>query len=165
MMYRMALPLLALAAAGGCSGRGVTTPMSRDATQVAGADLSSSAASGVRSGDLNATKECSEFHRRAGEFCTITSSNLKEIPIGTRVIYLSAAGATSLDTDVILDPPGPGNNVAYGHVFLDFATLTGRVTLTGGTGKFSHFQGSVVVTHLTGVNWAWDGSYSYSPPN
>jgi hypothetical protein len=164
MMYRMALPLLALAAAGGCGGRGVTTPMSRDAASVSSADLSKSAAADVRSGDLNATKECSMFHRRAGEFCTITSSNLKEIPIGTRVIYLSGAGATSLDTDVILDPPGPGNNLAFGHVFLDFATLTGRVTFNGGTGKFSHFNGSVVVTHLTGVNWAWTGAYYYSPP-
>jgi len=136
-MYRMALPLLALAAVGGCSGRGVTTPMSSDATRVTS----------------------------AGEWCTITSSNLKEIPKGTRVIYLSAAGPTALDTDVILDPPGPGNNVAYGHVFLDFATLTGRVTFNGGTGKFTHFQGSVVVTHGVGVNWAWDGTYSYGPPN
>jgi hypothetical protein len=161
----MALPILALAAAGGCSERGVTTPMSREATQVGSTDLSSSAASSVRSGDLNATKECSTFHRRAGEFCTITWSNLKEIPIGTRVIYLSDAGPNSLDTDVILDPPGPGNNVVYGHVFLDFKTLTGLVTFDGGTGKFTHFQGSVVVTHGVGVNWAWDGSYSYSPPN
>ena len=164
MMYRMALPLLALAAVGGCSGRGVTTPMSSDATQIASADLSASAASSVRSGDLNATKECSEFHRRAGEWCTITSSNIKEIPVGTRVIYLSDAGPTALDTDVILDPPGPGNNVAYGHVFLSFATLTGQVTFNGGTGKFTHFQGSVVVTHGVGVNWAWNGTYSYSPP-
>jgi hypothetical protein len=160
----MALPMLALAAVGGCSGRGVTTPMSSDATLVASSDLSASAASSVRSGDLNATKECSEFHRRAGEWCTFTSSNLKEIPKGTRVIYLSAAGPTSLNTEVILDPPGPGNNVVYGHVFLDFATLTGLVTFNGGTGKFTHFQGSVVVTHLTGVNWAWNGGYSYSPP-
>jgi hypothetical protein len=165
MLYRMALPVLALVAASGCGGRGVTAPMSREATLAASANLSSSAAAGVRSGDLNATKECSMFHRRAGEFCTITSSNLKEIPMGTRVYYLSDAGATSLDSDVILDPPGPGNNVAYGHVFLDFSTLTGTVTFTGGTGKFSNFNGSVIVTHLAGVNWAWNGTYSYSPPN
>ena len=50
-----------------------------------------------------------------GSFCTITSSNIKEIR-WYRVIYLSAAGLNALDTDVILDPPGPGNNVAYGHV-------------------------------------------------
>ena len=163
-MYRMALPLLGLAAAGACSGPGVTTPMSRDASLAAGDNLTSAVASDARSGDFNATKECSEFHRRAGEFCTFTSSNLKQLPAGTKVIYLSDAGPTALDTDVILDPPGPGNNVAYGHVYLSFATLTGQVTFTGGTGKFQNLTGSVAVTHLTGVNWAWNGTYSYSPP-
>ncbi len=164
MKYQTALSLLAFLALGGCGGGSVTSPVSRDAAPSVDAALFSSVPSFVRSGDLNATKECSTFHRRAGEFCTLTSSNLEAIPAGTRVYYLSAAGATSLDTDVILDPPGPGNNTVFGHVFLDFSTLTGQVTLTGGTGKFTHFNASVVVTHLTGVNWAWDGTYSYSPP-
>ncbi|MDP9203494.1 MAG: hypothetical protein M3P26_16425 [Gemmatimonadota bacterium] len=164
MKYQMALSLLAFLASGGCGRGGVTSPVSREATLSASADASSSMESIARSGDFHATKECSTFHRRAGEFCTITSSNLKEIPVGTRVYYLSDAGATSLDTDVILDPPGPGNNTASGHVFLSFTTFTGQVTLDGGTGKFSGIHASVVVTHLTGVNWAWDGTYSYSPP-
>lgn len=165
MKYQMALTLLAVLGAGGCGGGGVTNPASREASLLrANADLSGSPESGVRSGDFHATKECSEFHRLAGEFCTITSSNLKEIPVGTRVYYLSAGGVTSLDSDVVLDPPGPGNNQAFGHVILVFATRTGQVTLNGGTGKFSKINASVVVTHRGGVNWAWDGTYSYSPP-
>jgi hypothetical protein len=32
-----------------------------------------------RSGDLHVTKECSEYKGLAGDFCTITSSNLEEI--------------------------------------------------------------------------------------
>ncbi len=161
----MALSLVAVLAAGGCNSGGVTSPANRDATQLrANTDLSGSAESGARSGEFHATKECSTFHRKAGEFCTITSSNLKEIPVGTRVYYLSDAGPTALDTDVVLDPPQPGNNTAFGHVFLSFSTLTGQVTLNGGTGKFRNINASVVVTHLTGVNWAWDGNYSYSPP-
>jgi hypothetical protein len=115
----------------------------------------------ARSGEFHATKNCIDFHRKAGEFCTITSSNLKEIPVGTKVYYLSDAGVTALDSKITLDPPGPGNNRASGHVFLSFTTFTGRVDIIGGTGKFEKLNASVVVTHLVGVNWAWDGTYSY----
>jgi hypothetical protein len=165
MKYQMALSLLAFLASGGCGGGGVTSPPSRGSTLSASAVPASSNESVARSGELHFTKECSEFHRRAGEWCTITSSNMKEIPVGTRVYYLSDAGATGADTDIILDPPGPGNNTASGHVVLSFTTLTGTVTLDGGTGKFSGIHASAVVTHGVGVNWAWDGTYSYSPPN
>ena len=165
MVYRMALPVLVLAVAGGCGRGDVTSPASRGSTLSASAVPANSNESIARSGDLHFTKECSEFHRRAGEFCTITSSNLKEIPVGTRVYYLSDASLAGAETDVILDPPGPGNNTASGHVILSFTTLTGQVSLDGGTGKFSGIHARAVVTHLTGVNWAWNGSYSYSPPN
>jgi hypothetical protein len=161
MKHQMAFPLLAVLAVGGCSAGDASNPIVGKAT--ARAELSSELSS-PRSGEFHATKECSSFHRKAGQFCTITSSNLKAIPVGTTVTYLSDAGPTALDTDVILDPPGPGNNQAYGHVFLSFSTLTGRVTITGGTGKFSKLNVDVVVTHLTGVNWAWDGTYNYTPP-
>src|SRR5688572_9922337 len=163
MKHQMGLSLLAFLALGGCSS-GVTSPGIAGSALGTSALAASSNESVARSGEFHATKECSEFNRRAGEFCTITSSNLKEIPVGTRVYYLSDAGATALDTDVILDPPGPGNNTANGHVVLTFATLSGTVTLDGGTGKFSGIQASVAVSHLGGVNWAWDGTYSYSPP-
>jgi len=58
--------------------------------------------------------------------------NLKAIKPGSRVIYAKAAGATGLDTNIVLDT-GSGNQ-AFGHVILDFASGTGTVTLNGGTG-------------------------------
>ena len=80
-----------------------------------------------------------------------------------RVVYTSAAGAASLDSDLVLD--GPGNNNALGHVTLDFATLSGVVTFNGGTGRFRGFHASVDVTYdaQTGL-WRWDGTYSFTPP-
>ena len=57
----------------------------------------------ARSGDLQVTKECSEYTGRAGDFCTITSSNLEEIAAGAKVIYAEPAGEGTLDTDVVLD--------------------------------------------------------------
>jgi hypothetical protein len=113
-----------------------------------------------RSGELHVTKECSLYHGLAGEFCTITGSNLNAIDAGMKVIYTSAAGATGLDSDLVLD--GPGNNDASGHVTLSFLTGTGVVTFSGGTGRYRGFHASVVVTY-NGV-WHWDGTYSFAPP-
>jgi hypothetical protein len=99
----------------------------------------------------------------AGEFCTITSSNLSQIEVGSRVIYAAALGGTVLDSDVTLDPPGPGNNKAFGHCRLDLVTRVGLCTFSGGTGKFQHFQASAAVSYLGGRDWAWDGTYSFDP--
>src|SRR5262245_6599429 len=71
-----------------------------------------------RSGELHVTKECSQNAGLAGQFCTITSSNVDAIEVGSRVIYLTARGPAGLDSDVILEPPGPGNNRAFGHCTL-----------------------------------------------
>jgi hypothetical protein len=117
--------------------------------------------SSPRSGDLHVTKECGAYTGLAGSFCTITSSNLKQIEVGSRVVYAKAGGATSLDSDVVLDPPGPGNNTAFGHCSLDFATGLGLCTFSDGTGRFTGFHARVDVSHLGGRDWAWDGTYSF----
>jgi hypothetical protein len=117
----------------------------------------------ARGGTLRVTKECSEYTGVAGSFCTITSSNLKQIEVGSRVVYAEAAGATSLDSDVVLDPPGPGNNIAFGHCALEFATRVGQCMFSGGTGKFKKFHASVAVSPLGGPNWGWEGTYSFRP--
>jgi len=116
-----------------------------------------------RSGDIHIVKECSEFQGQAGGFCTITSSSVPAIPAGTRVIYISALADpyTVLDTDIVLDPPGPGNNMAFGHVVLNLVTGTGLVTFSGGTGVFTFFQATADVSYPGGYDWAWEGTYSF----
>lgn len=125
------------------------------------------AAASPRSGELHVTKECSAYTGAAGGYCTITSSNVKAIPVGSRVIYLEplAFPYTVLDTDIVLDPPGPGNNMAFGHVHLDLLTGAGVATFAGGTGKFTWFHASVAVTPNAAEpnGWAWEGTYSFSP--
>jgi hypothetical protein len=116
-----------------------------------------------RSGALHATKECSQYTGQAGSFCTITSSNLKAIDTGSKVIYAQAAGAAGIDSDLVLYT-GPGNS-AFGHVTLSFVTLSGVVTFSGGTGKFRGFEASVTVTYNPITNlWYWDGTYAFNPP-
>ena len=99
-----------------------------------------------RSGDLHVTKECSQYYGHAGEFCTITGSNLNAIRPGMKVIYTNAAEIhrRAWTADLVLD--GPGNNDAYGHVTLNLLTGTGPLTFSGGTGRFSGFHASVTVT-------------------
>ena len=147
-------------AAGACAdGRGVPTSPS------AGPSVSPLAASSPRSGDLNVTKECSQYAGLAGQFCTITSSNVEAIEVGSRVIYLAARGPAGTDSDVVLEPPGPGNNRAFGHCTL--VAPVRRCTFSGGTGKFTHFQATAAVSLPLGgpggPNFSWTGTYSFSP--
>ena len=118
--------------------------------------------SSPRAGSFHAVKNCAQYSGLAGGFCTLTVSTLKQIPVGTKVVYTDAATATAVITDVTLVPPSPGNNVAFGHVDLNRVTRTGNASFSGGTGKFQHFTASVVITYLSGRNWAWDGTYSFS---
>jgi hypothetical protein len=127
---------------------------------VAAALAPSGSASSPRSGDLHATKECSGYTGAAGSFCTITSSNLPAIEVGSKIVYLQpAALLTPAGSDVVLDLPGPGNNTAFGNCSL----AVGHCTFWGGTGKFTWFHASVAVSHLGGPDWAWAGTYSFSP--
>jgi hypothetical protein len=119
-----------------------------------------------RSGTLHVEKECSTYTGQAGDICTITSSSLKEIEPGSRVIYaLGASSGGVLDTDVVLDLPGPGNNAAFGHCTVDLNKIDGTTgcVFSGGTGKFAWFHASVVLSVVGGPVLAWDGTYSFSP--
>ena len=124
----------------------------------------------LRSGTLHVTKECppSQYLGRAGDFCTITSSNIDVIKPGSRIFYASAIGDPTpgmLDSDLVID--GPGNNTAFGHVWLNVSTIpfTGRVTLSGGTGVFAHFHAELIRVACPDFPvCTWDGSYSFSPP-
>ena len=92
-----------------------------------------------RSGKLRVTKECSEYTGLPGSFCTITSSNLAAIPVGSKVFYDQAAGipAGVLDSNVVLDA-GNGNR-AVGRCTLDGATNLGFCTFSDGTGELAGF--------------------------
>jgi hypothetical protein len=104
-------------------------------------------------------KECSG----AGPFCTIKGSNVKAIEVDSIIRYLQPDQlGTPSGSDIVLDTPGPGNNKAFGHCRLNFATRTGLCTLSGGTGKFNGFEASANVSYLGGPDWAWDGTYSFN---
>jgi hypothetical protein len=164
MTYRIAFPLLALLVAGGCT-KDATAPMSQTKNLSVSAvrDANDDDADSPRAGSFYAHKNCDQYTGLAGGFCTLTESTLKQIPDGTKVVYASAATPTALSSDIMLVSPNPGNNVAFGHVELNRVTRTGTATFSGGTGKFEHFSATVTISFLSPRNWAWDGTYSFSP--
>jgi hypothetical protein len=150
----------AVLAAVGCAG----SPASPSASAAGSGTFDTSGS--PRSGALHVTKECTAYTGQAGDFCTIASSNLKEIEVGSKVFYARAADFSTglLESDVVLNLPGPGNNTASGHCHLNLVTGIGLCTFSGGTGKFTQFAASVNVSPPSdGVNWHWDGTYSFSP--
>ncbi len=112
-----------------------------------------------RSGTLEVDKECSHYPGLPGLYCTFQVSNVAWAPAGTNIFYLQPSTNSN---DVILDPPGPGNNMAFGHCNLPDG-LNGNCRFNGGTGKFTHFHATITVTYEGGLNWHWEGAYSFSP--
>ena len=181
MTYRIAFPILALLVVASACSSDTTAPrpgpcslMHTDTNQCpATQDMSPGGSAAVsnpqqannadfpRAGSFHVEKNCDQYTGLPGGHCTITVSTLQQIPVGTRVVYESAATATAVSSDVMLDPPNPGINVALGHVELNRVTRTGNATFSGGTGKFQHVTASVTISYLNGRNWAWDGTYSF----
>jgi hypothetical protein len=118
-----------------------------------------------RTGALHITKECSEYQGQAGQFCTITSSNIPWIRAGMKVVYADAVDFDTLvlDTAIVLSA-GSGSE-ARGHVYLNLATALGTVSFDGGSGTFKKFHATarVTVTDRGTANelWHWDGTYSF----
>ena len=117
--------------------------------------VSPSLSASPRSGDIHVTKVCGP-----GPVCTITASNVKAVEVGSKIHYLQPDQLfTPSGSDVVLNPPGPGNNTAFGHCSLSL----GVCTFSGGTGKFTWFHGSVAVSQSPDSLWHWEGTYSFTP--
>ena len=148
----------------------VVTPDGREITWIvtnafAGSLFTGRAVRMENIGDLQVTKDCSAHTGLAGAYCTITSSNVAAIKVGSKIFYDQAAGtpAGMLDSDVILDA-GTGSR-AVGHCTVDNSNGRGLCTFSGGTGQFAGFRARVDVSLNPGVanSYRWDGTYSFSP--
>jgi len=131
-------------------------------------DSSSTAPKGVptdpppaRSGSLRLTTDCSNYTGLAGSSCTIATSNLGEIAVGSTVVYASAAGAAALHSDVTITAPGSGTDSAFGHCDIDLVTNSGTCTFSGGTGNLAGFQAEASVAHPGGNIWYWEATYTF----
>jgi hypothetical protein len=116
-----------------------------------------------RSGVFHGMKDCSMNTGRPGGYCTVTASSLDAIKVGSKVVYLEAAGAKALDSDVVLYV-APGN-VANGHCYFPFPIGPGRCTFSGGRGSLTGFHATFTVKPDPTIQHQadWDGPYSFSP--
>lgn len=118
-----------------------------------------------RQGQIHIRKNCSEYTRLAGGFCTIVESNFDGIPKGSVVHYTQAFGilnAAWLDSNVVLDA-GNGNK-ATGRCTVDFSIVTpGVCTFSDGTGDLAGFTARVDVTTMPvpPADFFWDGTYRF----
>jgi len=136
-------------------------------TLVLGLGVASVSAS-PRKGDLHVTKECppSTYAGAAGDFCTITSSNVAAIEVGSKIFYDQAANTPTglLDSNIVL-VVGTGA-WAVGRCTLDLETYLGVCTLSDGTGPLAGFHARVDVSYAggpSGFDFDWDGTYSFTP--
>jgi hypothetical protein len=123
----------------------------------------SAGAASERSRHFHVTKNCSAFTGNPGSFCTITSSDLTEIEVGSTIYYdypiVLPTPTGLLDTDIVLYV-GTGN-WAVGHCTLDATTNLGICTFSDGTGPLAGFQARINVSSTDGINYTWDGTYSF----
>ena len=111
---------------------------------------------------FHATKDCSGFTGLVGAYCTIRSSNVKALKVGSKIFYVQEASKTALDSDTIVYVKR--GSVATGHCFLRSATGVGLCTMSDGTGTLAGFRFRVRVTADTSVPglYHWDGTYSFN---
>jgi hypothetical protein len=110
---------------------------------------------------FHATKDCSGFTGLVGAYCTIRSSNVDALKVGSKVFYVQVAGKTALDSDTVIYVKH--GSVATGHCLLRFATGVGLCTISDGTGTLDGLRLRVRVRASSSIPklWHWDGTYSF----
>jgi hypothetical protein len=111
---------------------------------------------------FHATKDCSGFTGLVGAYCTVRSSNVKALKVGSKIFYVQVAGQTALDSDTVIYVKQ--GSVATGHCLLRFATGVGLCTISDGTGTLAGFRFRVRVTASSSIPKLWnlDGTYSFN---
>ena len=128
--------------------------------------IAASAQSG-RNGQLHIVKDCDTF---SGGYCHIVTSNLPELPAGTRIYYNQITGGPTAGAKGFLDSTVfvyvSESQWAVGRCTLSNATYTGLCTLSDGVGPLAGFSARIVVAYVQGGSgwlFSWDGSYNSDP--
>jgi hypothetical protein len=136
------------------------------AALLAALGLSASAASSqgqapVATKEFHATKDCSGFTGLVGAYCTIRSSNVKALKVGSKIFYVQAARQAALDSDTVIYVKR--GSVAIGHCYLGPAG-PGLCTMSDGTGTLDGFRLRVRVRASSSIPklFHWDGTYSFN---
>jgi hypothetical protein len=130
-----------------------------------------------RNGQIHIVKDCREESGIPGsDFCTIVTSNLRELPAGTRIYYDLSAGPSAgpgyFDQNifVFVNTSQWGVGRCTGPNNIGNTPGTGALcTLSDGFGPLAGFTARLNVTHIpqpprgNAFLYAWDGTYSFNP--
>lgn len=123
-----------------------------------------------RRGELHTQKVCpnTTFTGAPGSYCTVTVSDLAEIPANETRIYYDGPtplpiGATAFADSKIVVYAGLGN-WATGRCTVDFTNGLGLCTVSDGTGTLAGFSArlDVRIDFASGITY-WDGTYRFKP--
>lgn len=107
------------------------------------------------------TKNCSTFTGEIPSLCKIAVSNVKTIPVGTKIWYQGpvVANAYFLSSNVLMDA-GHGNT-ATGYCIFDTGAgpHVGMCAFWKGKGTLAGFHAIIHVTIDAKGLWHWDGKY------
>jgi hypothetical protein len=119
---------------------------------------------------LHIVKDCGTFRPNPGSaYCTIITSNLDELPPGTRIYYdqltgnPTAGAAGFLDSNVFVYISE--SQWAVGRCTVPNDNLPGLCTLSDGVGPLAGFTARITVTYKLGGDgalYAWDGTYGFN---
>ena len=133
-----------------------------------------------RNGQVHIVKDCGQESGIPGsDFCVIVSSNLSELPVGTRIYYDLNAGPTVgangfFDQNIFVYVSDIQWAVGRctGPNDLTAANKFALCTLSDGVGQLAGFTARLTVTYKPGaagvggvgsLPFGWDGTYSYNP--
>jgi hypothetical protein len=114
-------------------------------------------------------KNCSAYAGAPGGYCTIMSSNVPQIPAGSRVFYDQAYGIPNpvsgspgmLDSNIVLYVGEYDFGVGRCTLAVDGAH--GLCTISDGYGPLAGFHARIDVSPAGGPNYYWKGTYSFQP--
>jgi hypothetical protein len=124
-----------------------------------------------QNGQVHIVKDCGNgrFTGNPGSsYCEIVTSNLAQLPAGTRIHYGQTTGGPTagpgfLDSNVLVYVRD--GQWAVGRCTLpNDAKTPGLCTLSDGVGALAGFSARIVVTYRPGGSgflFAWDGTYSF----
>jgi hypothetical protein len=128
------------------------------------------AAEDSENGQLHIVKDCGTFRPIPGSaYCTIITSDLAELPPGTRIYYdqltgnPTAGAAGFLDSNVFVYISE--SQWAVGRCTVPNDNGPGLCTLSDGIGPLAGFSARIAVTYKPGGDgaiYAWDGTYSFN---
>jgi hypothetical protein len=109
---------------------------------------------------LTIVKNCSgTMTGEAGEYCTVTSSNVPGIPKGTRVVYSGPVIGSSVFLSSTVTIKASTTDTATGYCMVDLHTGVGMCTFWKGTGKLAGFHAVIHGSSASPTAYHWDGFY------